>query len=116
MLHRLAREGEGDDCVAGAAGVLLGFGGEGGFEVFGIEVDFACGDLFFGCAVEAEFADAEAGVAGIVLSTKGWTEDAAGHRARGVEVAEPGGRIERGAGLVVGEVVELVGARFVDEA
>jgi hypothetical protein len=116
MSHRSAGEGEGDDGVAGAGGVLFGFRGDAGFEVFDVEVDFAGGDLFFGCAVEAEFADAESGVAGIIFGTKRGTKYAAGHGTRGVEVAESGGGIEDGTGLVVGEAFELAGASFVDEA
>jgi hypothetical protein len=95
---------------------LFGFGGDAGFKVIGVEVDFAGGDLFFGCTVEAEFADAESGVAGIIFGTKRGTKDAAGHGTRGVEVAESGGGIEDGTRLVVGELFELVGARLVDEA
>jgi hypothetical protein len=92
---------------------LFGFGSDAGLEVVGVEMNFAGCDLFLGCAVEAELADAEAGIACIILSTKRRTEDAAGHGAGGIEVAESGGGIENGAGLVVGEVFEL---RVVDEA
>src|ERR1700691_2713209 len=73
-------------------------------------MDFGSGDFFRRGSNEAEFADAEA-----VFCAERWAKDAAGHRAGGVEVAESGGGIENGAGLVVGEVVE-VGAVFIDEA
>jgi len=61
--RRSGDQSPGDDGVAGLVGGLLGFVVEGGFQVFGVEVDFAGGDFFFGCAVEAELADTEAGVA-----------------------------------------------------
>jgi len=74
-------------------------------------VDFAGGDLFGCCAVETEVADAEA-----VFCPQRRAEDAAGHGAGGVEVAESGGGIEGGAGFVVGEVLEVSGAIFVEKA
>jgi hypothetical protein len=73
-------------------------------------MDFGGGDFFHRGSNEAEFADAEA-----VFCAERWAKDAAGHGAGGVEIAEPGGGIENGAMLVVGEVVE-VGAVFIDEA
>jgi hypothetical protein len=74
-------------------------------------VNFAGGDFLGCCFVEAEFADTEA-----FVRAERRPEDAAGHRAGGVEVAESGGGIEGRAGLVVGEVVEVGGAVFVEEA
>jgi hypothetical protein len=92
---------------------LFGFCGEGGFEVvlLGFGVDFGGGDFFRRGSDEAEFADSEA-----VFCAEGWTKDAAGHGAGGVEIAESGGGIEDGAGLVVGVVFELGGTILVDEA
>lgn len=78
-------------------------------------MDGAGGDLLVGGAVEAELADAEA----VVIRgacRKGWAEGAAGERAGGVKIAEAGGGVEDGAGLVVGEVVEGRGARGIEEA
>jgi len=106
-----AREGPGDDGAAGAADRLFGFGGEGGFERVGVEVDFAGGD-FFGCrSVETELADSET-----VFCLQRRAEDAAGDGAGRVEVAESGSGIEDGAGFVVGEVLEVGGARVIEKA
>jgi hypothetical protein len=107
---RSAHKSPGDDGAAGAAGGLFGFGGEGGFEGVGVEVNFAGGDLFGCCSVETKFADAEA-----FFCSQRRAENAAGHGAGGVEVAESGGGIEGRAGFVVGEVFE-VGAVFVEKA
>lgn len=73
-------------------------------------MDFAGGNLVGSGAVEAKLADAEA-----AIDAEGRAEDAAGHGTGGVEVAETGGRIESGTGLVVGKVLELFGAGFVEE-
>jgi len=95
---------------------LFGFGGEGGFQIFGVEVEFAGCDLFFWCAVEAKLADAESVVAVGIGGPQRRAENAAGHGARSVEVAEAGGGVEGGAGLVVGKVFEEVFARLVENA
>ncbi len=94
---------------------MLDFGGEGGFEGlgigFGVEMDFAGGDLLGGGAAEAELANAEA-----PFHPQWRAEDAASHGARGVEVAESGGGVESGTGLVIGEVFEESGTGFVKQA
>lgn len=90
---------------------MFGVRGESGFEGVGVEVDFAGGDLFGCCSVEAEVANAEG-----FFGAERRAEDAAGHGASRVEVAESGGRIEGGAGFVVGEVFKVNGTIFVEKA
>jgi len=50
---------------------------------------------------------AEAFGAIFICSFNGRTEDAAGHGTPGVDFAEAGGKIERGTGRVIGEIVEF---------
>jgi hypothetical protein len=113
--ERLAGEGKGDEGFAGEGSGLFGLIGERGFErgAFGmrVEVDGAGRDNVVGGAVEAELADTES-----VFGGEGWAEGAAGERSRGIEVAEAGGGIEDGTGLVIGEGVECLGASGIDEA
>ena len=78
----------------------FGLGVEGGFERGPASVEFGGEDFLLGGSGEVEFADADA-----VLRPDGRAEDAAGDRAGGVEVAGSGGGVERGAGLVIGEVL-----------
>ena len=67
------------------------------------ERHFAGGDLVIGGSDEAELAAGE----GITFrDADGRAEDAAGHWAEGVDVAETGLGIEGGAGCVIGEVFE----------
>lgn len=65
---------------------------------------FRGGD-FFPCGLgKAELADGEAGFAGIgVFGANGWSEDAAGHGTGGIDFAETGFWMERGAGGFIGE-------------
>ena len=93
-----AQEGEGDDGFAGVSG----FGDEVLFE-FVREGHFAGSDLIGGGSDEAELA---AGKGLAFGDSDGRAEDAAGHGAPGIDVAEACFRIEGGAGRVVGEVIE----------
>ncbi len=83
------------------AGGLFGFGDERVFEVLGVALHFACGDLFLGRADEAEFADANS-----LFRADRRAEDAARHGAMSVQVAGAGGGVERRAGFVVTVVFE----------
>jgi len=83
-------------------GVVTDLGQDLGFEFVGHR-HFAAGNFLFAGADETEFAAAQR-IA--VTHPDGRTEHAAGHRAPGVDVAAAGGRIERGAGRVVGEFFE----------
>ena len=112
-MWRFLFEGEGDDGLAAEAGGFFEGGEEAGFFVVGVGDEFAGGDLFLGGAVEAEFADAES-----FSGADGRAEDAAGHGAGFVELAESGGGVKDGAGLVVGEAGEggLRGFVFVENS
>jgi len=101
----------GDQRLARLAAGLFGLGGERRFQVVAVEVNLAGGDLIRRRAVEAELADAEA-----AFDRQRRPEEATGHRSSGVEIAEASCRIESGTRLVVGEVVEEVGAGFVQSA
>lgn len=94
----LAEEGEGDDGLAGFAGL-----GEEFFFEFVRERHLAGGDLFVCCRDETEFATGE----GIAFGDADWRpKDAAGHGAKGVDVAESGFGVEGWAWCVIGEVLE----------
>jgi hypothetical protein len=99
-----ANEREGDDGFASLT-FLSEIGDQGFFEFVG-GLHFAGGDLLWRCADEAEFAMGEGGGAGACVHLHGRAEDAAGHGAGCIEVAEAGGGVERGAGGFVGEVFE----------
>lgn len=101
----------GDEGIRGAANCLLDLIGERGFQFVAIEVNLTGGDLVRCCAVEAQFADAKT-----AFDAQRRAEDAAGHRASGVEIAETGRRIESGARLVVGKVLEEIGLGFIQGA
>jgi hypothetical protein len=106
----LGEEGPGDQDIAGAVAGALGLGSEGILKVLRVEMDLAGGDLVRSGAVETKFANAEA-----AIDAEGRAEDAAGHGTGGIEVAEASGGIESGTWLVVGKVLELFGAGFVEE-
>ena len=93
-----AQECEGDDRVAGFAGL----GEEFFFEFVG-QRHFAGGDLVVGGSDEAELTAGESIAIG---DAHGRTEDAACHGAEGVDVAQAGFGIEGGTGCVVGEIFE----------
>ena len=99
---------------------MFGFFGERRFEHGGcFEMDFAGCDVFAAGALKAELADSEGGAVGILVGSihpQRRAEGTAGHGAGGVEVAESGGGIEGGAGFFVGEVFEVGGSVFVEDA
>ncbi len=74
-------------------------------------LDFAGGDLVRSGTVKAQLADTET-----ASDSKRRTEEATGHGTSDIEVAEAGGWIEGGTRLVVGEVLEEIGARLVENA
>jgi len=73
------------------------------FEIVGVRVELACGDLLRGCAVEAKFANAEA-----ALGAYRWSEYAAGHRTRCVQIASASLRIKHRARFVIGIICEIL--------
>ena len=83
------------------AGGLFGFGDECVFQMLGVALHFARGDLLFRGADEAEFADGDS-----LFCTNRRAEDAARHGAMGVKVAGAGDGIERGTRFVVAVVFE----------
>ena len=89
------------------ASCALEFGEQFRLEMIGIDRHFAGGDFFVGCALKAEFTNAEA-----LFRTNRRTERAASHRAMRIEVAGSSFGVERGTRLVVGKVFEAaLGAR-----
>ena len=111
--------GAGGDEAEGDDGLLVALGGgelpeERVFLL--VRGEHFAGFDFFGLGLgEAEFADGEAA---FFAGADGGTEDAAGHGAGGVEVAEAGFGFEGGAGGVVGVVLEgeLVGFGGTEDA
>jgi len=102
----LAPEGKGNDGVSAFTRSSLEPGEEFGFEVVGVRVEFAGGDLIGRCSLEAKVTDAEA-----ALGAYGWPEYAAGHRTGCVQITSASLWIKRRARLVVGIVFELLAAR-----
>ena len=72
-----------------------------GFQVVWVGLHFAGGNFFVRRALKAEFANAQS-----ILGSHRRPEHAASHGTRFVELAVPGRRIERGTGLIVGEIGE----------
>ena len=111
--------GAGGDEAEGDDGLLVALGGgelpeERVFLL--VRGEHFAGFDFFGLGVgEAEFADGEAA---FFPGADGGTEDAAGHGAGGVEVAEAGFGFEGGTGGVVGVVLEgeIVGLGGTEDA
>jgi len=88
------------------------------FDVVG-DGHLAGGDLVGGGSDEAELAVAEdIGVLDAAVDVDGRAEDAAGHGAAVVDVAESGGGVERGTGRLIGKTGEAGAARrrIIEEA
>src|SRR5215469_18448181 len=93
---------ESHDCVALRRVCIFEFFQYLALEIVRIHLHPACGDLCLSSALKAKLADPQA-----AFREDGWPECAAGDRPRRVEVAHSGVRVERRAGLVVGEGFEL---------
>jgi hypothetical protein len=66
-------------------------------------VEFARGNLFRGCTVEAEFTDAQAAIGAYRRP-----EYAAGHRTRCIQIASASLRIKHRARFVIGIIFEIL--------
>ncbi len=69
------------------------------FQIIGIQIHFAFGNFFIGGALKTKFANAQA-----IFRTNRWSKDATSHGTRFIKFTKSGRRIERRAGLIVGEL------------
>ena len=103
-----AEQGEGDDGLT----LRLNFVEKLLLEVVG-DRHLAGGDFGGGCAGEAQFAVTEGGgIAGFGVHANRRAEDAAGHGAPFIDIAETGGRVERGTWRLVGIVLKAGAVRI----
>jgi hypothetical protein len=89
----------------------FGFGGQGFLKIPGVDMNFACSDLLLRGALKAQFTHAEA-----ALDPERRTEDAAGHRPGGIEIAEAGPRVESRARLLIAKILKDLAAGLIERA
>ena len=96
------REHEGHQRVAFASGRGFGIAHKARFQVIGVDVHLASGDLLVGGVVITQLANAQP------LFGAHWRpKDSTGQRTGSIKVAGTGFRIESGARLIIGEIVKL---------
>ncbi len=96
-------EGKGNDGVTALTRSIFRTREQLCFEIVGVRLEFARGDLFRGCTVIAKLANAEA-----ALGAYRWSEYSARHRTRCVQIASASLRIKHRARFVIGVIFEIL--------
>jgi len=96
-------QAEGDDCIPAQANALFDFFQELSFQVVGIGNYLTRGNFLVSRAVITEFANSQT-----FIRPNRWPEDAASHRARFVQFAQPSLRIEHGTWLIISKIFKAL--------